>query len=65
MPEIERIFFVSIVPKISLAQQISSISLKETRLFNTGNVPWETSVTLLNTVSHGKRAISHGKKCPV
>ena len=26
-----------------------------------GNLPRETSVTLLNTVSYGRRAISHGK----
>ena len=34
-------------------------------IFNTGNLPRETSVTLLNAVSLGKRALSHVKKCPV
>ena len=33
-------------------------------IFNTGNLPRETSVTLLNTVSHGKRTIYHGESAP-
>ena len=33
-------------------------------IFNTGNLPREASVTLLNTVSRGKRAIYHGKSSP-
>ena len=32
--------------------------------FNTGKLPRETSVTLLNTVSRGKRAVYHGKSAP-
>ena len=33
-------------------------------IFNTGNLPREASVTLLNTVSRGKKAIYHGKSAP-
>ena len=33
-------------------------------IFNTGNLPRETSVTLLNAVSRGKKAISHVKSAP-
>ena len=33
-------------------------------IFNTGNLPRETSVTLLNAVSRGKRAISTLKSAP-
>ena len=33
-------------------------------IFNTGNLPRETSVILLNTVSRGKRAIYPGKSAP-
>ena len=33
-------------------------------IFDTANLPRETSVTLLNTVSPGKRAIYHGESVP-
>ena len=33
-------------------------------IFYTGNLPREASVTLLNTVSRGKKAIYHGKSAP-
>ena len=33
-------------------------------IFNTGKLPRETSVTLLNTVSRGKKAVYHGKSAP-
>ena len=33
-------------------------------IFNMGKLPRETSVTLLNTVSRGKRAVYHGKSAP-
>ena len=33
-------------------------------IFYTGNLPREASVTLLNTLSRGKKAIYHGKSAP-
>ena len=33
-------------------------------IFNTGKLPRETSVTLLHTVSRGKRAVYHDKSVP-
>ena len=58
---------LALVPRASLTTlnvMGASSDLTYPRIFNIGNLPWETSVTPLNTVARGKRAIYHSKSAP-
>ena len=57
----------ALVPRASLTTlnvMGASSDLTYPRIFNIGNLPWETSVTPLNRVTRDKRAIYHSKTAP-